>query len=125
MGDNDLAFGPYGRPQLMARKCATCILRRGADFVPPHVVANLVERHRRVGAMVTCHETLDWGPHPELGATACRGFYDVYHHENTAATFAHQRLGGFDQIEPPGVTDQPDYGTSDMPITGADQRAKV
>jgi hypothetical protein len=70
-----------GRPQATAERCSTCILRPGgSSLVPPDVVRDLVERHRRVGAVVTCHQTLADipGSCPEIGYSACRGFLDAY-----------------------------------------------
>lgn len=46
-----------GRPQAMAERCDTCILRPGGSpLVEPEVVRDLLARHRDVGAVVTCHK---------------------------------------------------------------------
>jgi hypothetical protein len=107
VNDNTLAYGPTGRPQLMATRCATCILRRDGGLVPPAVTRDLIARHRAAGALVTCHETLPWGPHPEMGASACRGFYDAYRGENIAAKVADRLLGGFDELPAPADNPKP------------------
>src|SRR5688500_7656981 len=85
-------IGPDGRPQAMAQRCSTCILRPGgSSLVAADVVRDLIERHRAIGAVITCHQTLPDipGSHPELGYTACRGFLDAY--PDTAAAQIAQR----------------------------------
>lgn len=97
--------GVDGRPQAMAERCSTCILRPGgSSLVPAEVVRDLVERHRRVGAVVTCHQTLPNipGSCPELGYTACRGFLDAYP-DTPAALIAQRVLGGWNLITPPAA----------------------
>jgi hypothetical protein len=113
MSENTLAYGPTGKPQLVAERCASCILRRGGGLVPPGVVRDLISRHRAVGALVTCHETLHWGSHPELGASACRGFYEAYRGENVAALFAERLLGGFDEVSAPTRGHEPPPASGD------------
>jgi hypothetical protein len=95
-------IGADGRPQAMAERCSTCILRPGgSSLVPADVVRDLVERHRRVGAVVTCHQTLADipGSCPEIGYSACRGFLDAYP-DTLAALISQHWLGGWRLITP-------------------------
>lgn len=102
--DETPRLGPTGRPQLLAEKCSTCIFRPGD---PMHLGADrlrdIIERNRAGGALLTCHATLSYGAHPEVGQAACRGFYDAYGAESAAARFAHAVFGGFDEIPDPGA----------------------
>lgn len=94
-----LALGPTGRPQLLAEKCTTCIFRPGDPMhLGPDRVRDVIQDNRDAGALLTCHQTLSYGKHPEVGQAACRGFYDAYGLESVAARFAHAVMGGFDEI---------------------------
>lgn len=94
-----------GRPQAMSQRCDTCILRPGGSaLVAPDVVRDLVARHRRVGAVITCHKTLPHihPEHTDLGPAACRGFLDAYP-DTLAARMAEEWFGGWHLIDPPAA----------------------
>lgn len=63
-----------GKPRVLAEKCATCILRPGD---PMHLgaarVREVIRANLEAGALLTCHSTLPYGDHPEVGEAACRG----------------------------------------------------
>lgn len=91
-----------GLPQVMSRPCATCILRPGgSSLVPPDVVKDLVERHRAVGAVVTCHQTLPNipGSSPALGYSACAGYLRAF--PDIPAARVAELIGGWHLIDPP------------------------
>lgn len=95
------AITSAGQPQAMSRRCATCILQPGgSSLVPPAVVRDLIDRHRAVGAVVTCHQTLPDipGSTPELGYSACRGFLDAYPDIEAARLVPF--LGGWHLVDP-------------------------
>lgn len=95
-----LRMGPTGRPQLLAERCPTCILRPGDPMrLGTERIRDVIATNRAAGALLTCHSTLSYGEHPEVGQAACRGFYDAYGHELIAARFAHAVMGGFDEIQ--------------------------
>jgi hypothetical protein len=103
-GDQTPRPGPTGRPQLLAEKCRTCIFRSGD---PMHLgvdrIREVINANRAVGALLTCHMTLTYGEYgDDPGPSACRGFYDAYGDESSAARFAHVMMGGFDEVPVPG-----------------------
>jgi hypothetical protein len=103
VADESPRLGPTGRPQLLAEMCSTCILGPGDPMrLGPGRTREIIEANRRAGALLTCHTTLSYGSHPEVGQAACRGFYDAYGPELVAARFAHAVFGGFDEIPDPG-----------------------
>ncbi|QYN41168.1 hypothetical protein K1T35_48390 (plasmid) [Pseudonocardia sp. DSM 110487] len=61
----------------------------------------VINANRSAGALLTCHQTLSYGSHPEVGQAACRGFYDAYGDEVAGSRFAHAVMGGFDEIPAP------------------------
>lgn len=94
--------GPTGRPQALAEKCGTCIFRAGDPMqLGAARIRDVIERNRENGSLLTCHQTLSYGSHPEVGQAACRGFLDAYGREVAAGRLAYEYLGGFDEIAPP------------------------
>lgn len=93
---------PAGRPQVMARKCETCVFHPGNRMhLGPGRLTKIIRGNLDAGAALICHKTLSYGEHPEAGQAVCRGFYDAYG-EQVAAIQVVNRLGGFREIEPPG-----------------------
>jgi hypothetical protein len=89
------------RPHLLAAKCDTCIFRPGNPMhLRPGRVAELVQQNIAAGAALTCHKTLPYGEHPEMGKAVCRGFYDAVGHRTNYIRVI-ERLGGFAEIQPP------------------------
>lgn len=102
MRDEGARFHPdTGRPQAMAAMCATCVFRPGNRMrLHRGRVAELVAHNNRAqGAVLTCHQTLRYGQHPELGRSACRGFVDAY--PDTTSVLLAEALGGWHPIDPP------------------------
>lgn len=64
-------------------------------------VRHVIQANRDAGALLTCHQTLSYGAHPEVGQAACRGFLDAYGREVLAGQIAYRLMGGFDEIDPP------------------------
>ncbi len=52
---------------------------------------------------IICHQTLSYGGHPDFGGALCRWFYDTYGPQNNFIRIM-DRLGGFDEVEPPTDT---------------------
>lgn len=102
MNTGALALGPTGRPQALAEKCSTCVFRPGNPMhLAPGRLAALVTANVAAGALLTCHQTLTYGTHPEIGGAACRGFLDAHGHRTAAGRFALAVMGGFDEIPAP------------------------
>lgn len=94
--------GPNGRPQLLREKCATCLFRPGDPMrLGAERIRDVIQANRATGALLTCHQTLSYGDHPEVGQAACRGYVDAYGHEAIAALYVYRIMGGFDEIDPP------------------------
>lgn len=91
------------RPQLLAKRCNTCVLRPGNLMnLAPDRLADLIQTNLDAGAALICHQTLSYGDHPEVGEAVCRGFYDAYGDEVNAIRVMH-RLGGFQEIPAPAA----------------------
>jgi|SRR4051812_42412759 hypothetical protein len=90
------------KPRLLSEQCATCIFRPGN---PMHLragrVKEMVTETLNNGATITCHDTLDYGEHPDFGEAVCRGFYDKYGPRSNLVRIM-ERLGGFTEVPPPG-----------------------
>lgn len=70
---------PEHRPQVLAARCNTCVLRPGNRMhLAEGRLADLVRSNLEAGTLLTCHHTLDYGDHPEVGPSLCRGFFDQY-----------------------------------------------
>lgn len=90
-----------GLPRLLSRKCETCIFRPGnlmhlAEGAREHMVRTSLAN----GSWITCHETLPYGPHPDVGEAICRGFYDIHGHRSAGTRLA-RALGGPVEVDPP------------------------
>lgn len=94
-------FAADGRPQALAAQCSTCVFRPGNQMrLQSGRLRDLVETNRATGAALTCHQTLSYGAHPEVGQSACRGFLDAYP-DVTVAQLADRLFGGWHLIPPP------------------------
>lgn len=68
-----------GAVAVLSEKCRTCVFRPGnLMHLAPGRLRRLVESNLAAGALLTCHDTLPYGPHPEAGEAVCRGFWDRY-----------------------------------------------
>lgn len=102
MSGESPALGPNGRPQALAEKCSSCVFRSGDPMrIGTDRFRDLIATNRETGAVLTCHQTLSYGEHPEVGQAACRGFLDAYGREVTAARVVELMFGGWDEIPPP------------------------
>jgi hypothetical protein len=96
-----------GRPQAMAAMCSSCVFRPGNRMrLGAGRLRELVEHNRAAGAVLTCHQTLSYGGHPELGQSACRGYLDAYP-DTLSARIAERVLGGWHLIDPPTTEEHP------------------
>lgn len=104
MTNESPAMGPDGRPQAMAERCSTCVFRPGNLMrLQGDRLRAIIAGNREAGAVLTCHQTLSYGSHPELGQAACRGFLDAYP-DVQAARIAEALLGGWCLVQPPDPT---------------------
>jgi len=91
-----------GRVRVFRRRCSTCVFRPGnlMHLVPgrlEQLVAENVER----GALLTCHQTLPYGVHPELQPAVCAGFWARHGMETPAGRLA--RVIGLARPVPPAA----------------------
>jgi hypothetical protein len=90
-----------GAPQLFSEKCSSCVFRSGNPMhLKPGRLTEILKHNIEHGTALICHKTLDYGEHPEIGETVCRGFYDAYG-ENINVIRVMHRLGGFKEVDPP------------------------
>lgn len=109
-----LKMGPNGRPQLLAERCSSCVFRSGDPMrLGSDRLRNLIRDNLAADALLTCHQTLSYGSHSEVGQSACRGFWDAYGTGTAAGRFALLALGGMDEVSAPGA----DCGDCDGTIT--------
>ncbi|MFE7461605.1 hypothetical protein ACWFMI_23870 [Nocardiopsis terrae] len=88
-----------GRVRVLSEQCTTCVFRPGNLMrLEPGRLAQIIDHNRRVGAGLTCHQTLPYAPGTTDPAW-CRGFYDAYP-DTTAIRFA-QLLIGITEVPPP------------------------
>lgn len=94
-----------GLPRLLSEQFATCVLLPGNPMdLRPGRLRQMI-RDGVQGQGITCHDTLTYGPHPDFGPALCRGFYDHYG-QATNLVRIYERLGGFDEVDPPGEEDE-------------------
>ena len=99
-------------PQLLAEQCSTCIFRAGNPmYLRPGRMREVVMENRRRGTVLICHQTLSYGPHPEMGESVCRGYYDAYHDELQVIQVI-ERMGGFALVHAPGHEPERDVPTT-------------
>lgn len=100
MSEHDVIDPTTGKPRLLTDQCTTCVFRPGnLMHLPPGRLKELVDHNRRVGAGLTCHQTLSYA---ETGADRafCRGFYDAYP-DTRIFQISERLMGGFTPVAPP------------------------
>lgn len=97
--------GSIGDPEtnkirVMSDQCSTCVFRPGNLMrLRPGRLKEIIDRNRAAESLLTCHQTLDYGDHPELDPAACHGFFERYGREVTAGRLA--LMLGLIRIDPP------------------------
>lgn len=92
-------LGPDG-PRLCSRQCDTCILAPGNKMdLRPGRLYEIIRLTLEAGSFVPCHETID---RPDVQPAICRGFFDAYGLRSNLLRIW-SRVGGFHEIEPPGI----------------------
>lgn len=99
-----------GGVRILSDQCATCLLRAAVGH-EPETVREVVKANLAAGTALPCHETLSYGPYPDFGEAACRGFFDRYRSQSRALRVA-ELLFGFIEVEPPPDPRRPDRNTS-------------
>lgn len=91
--------------RVLARRCGTCIFWRDhRSPVSNERTDEVIAANVRVGALLTCHSTLPYGPYPTFGPAVCAGFWAA--HRGVAAGRIAERLIGIDRIDPPKESDR-------------------
>jgi hypothetical protein len=85
--------------RVLSRRCSTCIFRRDQPFGEARAV-EVIEANIAAGALLTCHSTLPYGPHPDFGPAVCAGFW-TEHAPSTAAGRMAAGVLGIVRITPP------------------------
>lgn len=90
------------KPRLLSEQCSTCVGRPGnLMYLRKGVLKDLIEKNTGPQALgLICHQTLEYGHHPDFGRALCRWFYDHYGHlANGIRLF--ERIGGFAEVDLP------------------------
>jgi hypothetical protein len=104
------------KTRLMARKCYSCIFHSGDVMrLGPGRLAEIVNQAIDTGGFIVCHNSLPYGPHPDVAPAICRGFHDAY---DTQAMQVVRRLWGFVEVDPPQPQPASDTGTDPGPPRG-------
>jgi hypothetical protein len=95
------------RPRLLTAQCETCILRPGNPMrLSRGRLKSMIQGALAEGSQgIICHDTLTYGEYPDFGPALCRGFYDAYGRLSNFIRIM-GRLGGFDEVDPPGEEDE-------------------
>lgn len=91
--------GDDGHVRVLRHRCSTCIYRRDQPFGAERAT-DVIETNVARGALLTCHSTLPYGPHPDFGPAVCAGFW-AEHAMATAAGRMAQFVLGITRIAPP------------------------
>lgn len=101
MTAQDITDPTTGKSRLLTHQCATCIFRPGN---PMHLdlgrLADLVSDALNRGSYIVCHDTLTYGPHPDVGPAICRGFHDAYRHRSLAIRLMYA-FNNITEVPPP------------------------
>lgn len=90
-----------GRPRLLSERCSTCVFWPGnLMHLREGRLQELVNDNLRDGGALTCHQTLSYGEHPDVGEAVCRGFYDAVGDRSQIVRIV-ERLGGYAEVDPP------------------------
>jgi hypothetical protein len=90
-----------GRPRVLSEQCSTCVFRPGNLMsLRPGRLKDLIQTNVAAGTALICHQTLEYGAHPDFGEAVCRGFYDSVG-ERTNIIRIVNRLGGYEEVAPP------------------------
>ncbi|GAA4626775.1 hypothetical protein GCM10023196_036390 [Actinoallomurus vinaceus] len=96
----DILDWELGKVRVLSKKCGTCILRPGnLMHLAPGRLQEIVEANLRAQALLTCHQTLPDGDHPEVPPAACAGFWDSYHLRTVVGLLAEDI--GIVRVDPP------------------------
>ena len=92
-------IGDDGRVRVLSRRCGTCLFRRDHPFGAERA-AEVIGTNVARGALLTCHTTLPYGPHPDFGPAVCAGFWAREAMKTAAGRMARFVLG-VTRIAPP------------------------
>lgn len=93
---------PAGKVRVLRKRCTTCVFRPGnLMHLEPGYLEELIRYNVNAGALLTCHQTLPYGDHPDFGPAVCAGFW-ARHGMKTAAGRIAKHLIGLVRPMPPG-----------------------
>lgn len=98
---SDVLDHAAGKVRVLAARCQTCVFRaEGREIFGEDRCEEVIRRNVEANALLTCHETLPYGPHPEFGPAVCAGFWARHGLATAAGRLA--RLIGLVRLLPPG-----------------------
>ena len=86
--------------RVMSAQCLTCVFRPGNPMkLRPGRLKDIIDSNRDGESLLTCHQTLPYGGHPELDPAACHGFFERYGRELITGRLA--LMLGLIRVDPP------------------------
>lgn len=72
----------------------------------PQRVREVVRANLDAGTLLTCHDTLPYGAHPEVEPAMCRGYWDAYADRTRVWQVMAALFGDhwWVEVDPPGTT---------------------
>lgn len=102
--DPDVFDAELGKVRVLAERCQTCIFWPGNRMhLPGGRLEELVEANVAADALLTCHQTLPYGPHPEVPPAVCAGFW-AKHRRRTLLGRLAEGVTGVVRVDPPAET---------------------
>ena len=95
-----------GKVRVLQRRCDTCIFRPGDPMgLGAARIRQVIEANLQASALLTCHATLPYGPHPNHGPAVCAGFWAQHRNDVPAGRLAQLFLGVL-RVPPPEHYDE-------------------
>jgi hypothetical protein len=89
-----------GLCRVLSEMCSTCVFRPGNPMhLEPGRLAEIVKANRDRETLLTCHQTLPYGDHPDFGPASCFGFWERFGKDLLAGRLA--RMIGIQRVKPP------------------------
>ncbi|WP_149264256.1 hypothetical protein [Actinomadura sp. K4S16] len=83
-----------GKVRVLDQRCPDCLFRQaGRKAFGEDRVAEVIAENLEAGALLTCHKTLPYGDHPEIGPAACAGFWARHRSDVLVGRLAQLFLG--------------------------------
>lgn len=90
----DVLDAGLGKVRVLSERCQTCIFWPGDRmFLGKDRFEEIVAANVATGALLTCHQTLPYGPHPDHQPAVCAGFWAKHRRQTAAGLMAEDDIG--------------------------------